>query len=183
MPIYTKTGDLGETSLFGGKRVPKSAALVEAYGSVDELNSWIGLIISSLTIEHIRELLHKIQADLFIIGGSLAGWKNDLSGLDTRVTEMEVEIDAMERELTPLTNFILPGGSTLASQTHISRSVCRRVERLIVGLSEKESIDPIVIQYFNRFSDLLFVLARRINKEKDIPDVIWSGIGKANINK
>src|ERR1700690_2184565 len=99
MPIYTKTGDKGETSLFGGKRVPKSEAQVDAYGSIDELNSWVGLVVAEMSSEEKKEFLTKIQADLLILGGVLAGWKSDLAPLVTRVTEMEVEIDAMEKEL------------------------------------------------------------------------------------
>lgn len=178
MPIYTKTGDKGETSLFGGVRVSKSSEQVEAYGSVDELNCWIGLIIAELEHQQKKELLQKIQTDLFVIGGNLAGWKSDLSELQTRVTEMEVEIDAMESSLQSLTNFILPGGTMLASRIHLARSVCRRVERQIVKIRNSNfEIDEIIIQYLNRFSDLLFVLARFINKAYGVEDVVWtSGI-------
>ncbi len=176
MPIYTKTGDTGMTSLFGGKRVLKSEALVDAYGSIDELNSWMGVIGSHITQGHLKDLLQKIQADLFTIGGHLAGWKADLSPLVTRVTEMEVEIDAMEKEVAPLTNFILPGGSIAASYIHVARSITRRVERQVVALAQTETVDASIIQYLNRLSDLCFMMARFINKQANVEDVIWSGI-------
>ena len=178
MPIYTKTGDKGETSLFGGKRVLKSSELVEVYGSVDELNSWIGVIVASIDHEEKIDFLHKIQGDLFIIGGTLAGWETELSGLSTRVTEMEVEIDAMESQLEQLTNFILPGGTKESATVHLTRSVCRRVERQIVALSQKKSVSEEILIYINRLSDLLFVFARFINKQAGITDVIWQGIRK-----
>lgn len=176
MPIYTKTGDTGTTSLFGGKRVLKCEELVDVYGSMDELNSWVGLIISEIKHAHLRELLTKIQSDLFTIGGNLAGWPADLSALPTRVTEMEVEIDAMETKLTPLTNFILPGGASQAARIHLARSVTRRVERQVVALAQKQKVDPSIIKYLNRLSDLFFVTARFINKDNHVEEVIWSGI-------
>lgn len=176
MPIYTRTGDTGSTSLFGGKRVLKSEALVDVYGSMDELNSWVGLVISEIKQEHLRELLTKIQSDLFTIGGNFAGWKSSLSELSTRVTEMEVEIDAMETKLTPLTNFILPGGGSSAARIHLARSVVRRVERQVVALAQKQSIDPAIIKYLNRLSDLFFVTARFINKDNHVEEIVWSGI-------
>ncbi len=176
MPIYTRTGDTGKTSLFGGKRVLKSEKLVEAYGSVDELNSWIGLVASEMKHAHLKEFLSKIQSDLFTMGGSLAGWKTDLAVLPIRVTEMEVEIDAMETKLKPLTNFVLPGGSSPAARIHLARSVCRRVERHVVALAQKQDVDVSIITYLNRLSDLCFVLARFINKDNHVEEVIWSGI-------
>jgi len=176
MPIYTRAGDTGTTSLFGGKRVLKCEELVDAYGSMDELNSWVGLIISEIKHVHLKELLMKIQSDLFTIGGNLAGWKTDLLALPTRVTEMEVEIDAMEEKLPKLTNFILPGGATAAARVHLTRSVTRRVERQVVALAQKQEVDPSIIKYLNRLSDLFFVLARTINKDNHVEEVVWSGI-------
>lgn len=184
MPIYTKTGDKGETSLFGGIRVSKSAVQVDAYGSVDELNSWVGFLITEISLPEKKEFLTKIQSDLFILGGTLAGWKSDLSPLSTRVTEMEVEIDAMEVEMPKLQSFILPGGTKAAATSHLARSVCRRVERQIVGLLGKQpsaiSLQPTeqqaILQYLNRLSDLFFVLARFINHTVGIQDVPWIGI-------
>jgi len=125
MPIYTRAGDTGTTSLFGGKRVLKCEELVDVYGSMDELNSWVGLIISEIKQAHLKELLTKIQSDLFTIGGNLAGWKTDLSSLPTRVTEMEVEIDAMEEKLPKLTNFILPGTWREASRAESNGRLSR----------------------------------------------------------
>jgi cob(I)alamin adenosyltransferase len=182
MRIYTKTGDKGETSLFGGKRVLKCEELVDAYGSIDELNSWVGLVVSSLKQTEKKEFLQKIQADLFTIGGSLAGWETKLSYLPTRVTEMEVEIDAMESTLPELKNFILPGGTEEASLVHLARSICRRVERQVVGLKQKQEVDERIITYLNRLSDLFFVLARFINNSAGIHDVVWQGIERKDRN-
>jgi cob(I)alamin adenosyltransferase len=176
MPIYTRTGDTGKTSLFGGKRVLKCEELVDAYGSLDELNSWVGLVLSEMKEAHLRDFLAKVQSDLFVIGGNLAGWKSDLSMLPTRVTEMEAEIDGMETQLPPLTNFILPGGVSAAARIHLARSVCRRVERQVVALAQKQNVEMEIITYLNRLSDLFFVLARFINKTSHGSEVIWSGI-------
>lgn len=175
MPIYTKTGDKGETGLFGGKRVSKSSQLVDAYGLIDELNSWIGLVISELPKSEKKIFLQKIQSDLFAIGGSFAGAGLDLGFIETRVTEMEVEIDTMEKDLEPLSSFILPGGSRIGATIHVTRSVCRRVERRIVSLSEQLAFNADIIKYFNRLSDLFFVFARYINKQTGASEVVWSG--------
>lgn len=177
MPIYTKTGDSGETSLFGGKRVSKSHAKVDVYGSVDELNCWIGLVIAESTEkkeEHIRSLLLQMQRDLFVIGGYLASWQADLSPLSTRVIEMELEIDALDEQLPKLTQFILPGGCVRAAHVHIVRSIVRRVERLVVELAKHDQIDTRVIQYMNRLSDLFFMLARYITKNDNGQEIYWS---------
>jgi cob(I)alamin adenosyltransferase len=159
MPIYTRTGDSGTTALFGGKRVSKSNPLVELYGSVDELNSWLGLFSDPR--------ITKIQNDLFFIGSTLAGWKSDITVVEPRIKEMELWIDQMDKELPPLKNFILPSG-----QMNIARSVCRRVERLAV----KQKVHPVIIKYLNRLSDLLFTIARGINKQQKVGEIIWSGI-------
>ncbi len=161
MPIYTRTGDKGETSLFGGRRIPKADPRVELYGSVDELNSWIGFFHDPRLTE--------VQRDLLTIGSAIAGWKTDLSFLESRVRGMEEWIDTMEPNLPKLTNFILPRG-----EMHIARSVCRRVERIAV----REHADPVIIKYLNRLSDLLFTLARFINKKENIEEVPWSGISR-----
>ncbi len=177
MSIYTKTGDKGETSLFGGKRISKADPIVEAYGEVDELNSWVGLLIAEITQPEKKDFLLKIQADLHLIEGRLSGWKADLSPLITRVTEMEVEIDAMDDQLPPLENFILPGGTSLAAHTHIARTMTRNVERRLVKFfAESDSEEQIILQYFNRLSDLFFVLARFINMNAGIADTLWIGI-------
>jgi len=166
MSIYTRTGDLGATALFGGKRVSKSDPLVDLYGSVDELNSWLGLF-------HDKHLAI-IQSDLFTIGSVLAGWKGNLDFIDIRVDEMEHWIDEMDTKMPPLANFILPRG-----QMNVARSVCRRVERLAV----KENADPKIIKYLNRLSDLLFTMARYINKKQNKGEIVWSGIPRSKKQK
>ena len=176
MPIYTRTGDSGSTSLFGGKRVLKSEELVNAYGSIDELNSWVGLIVSELKVDHLKKLFLEIQSDLLTIGSNLAGGKTNLSVLETRVPQMEVEIDVMDKELPQLSNFILPGGSPQSAHVHIARNVCRRVERRIVALAQKQTVDQSIIKYLNRLSDLLFVVARYINNKSKVKEVIWSSL-------
>lgn len=176
MPIYTRTGDDGSTSLFGGKRLPKSDDLVDLYGSVDELNSCIGLIASQLRDPGRKKFMFTIQSDLFTIGSTLAGWDGSLKPLEPRISEMERHIDGMANSLPVLTNFILPGGSELGAQIHITRSVCRRIERKLVAVSRKQKIDPFIIKYVNRLSDLFFMLARFINNQASVAEVTWSGI-------
>lgn len=178
MPIYTRTGDKGTTSLFGGKRVLKCHDLVDVYGSIDELNSWIGLVSSQLDIIDVRDFLTAIQSDLFTIGGHMAGWKTDLTSIESRVVQMEKTIDDMEKTLPELKNFILPGGSSLGATVHLARSVCRRVERQAVALDQKESVSAEIIKYLNRLSDFLFMLARFINKQQGAVEVIWQGIDR-----
>jgi len=181
MSIYTKTGDNGTTALFGGKRVLKCEELVDVYGSIDELNSWIGYLIADITEDHLKKLLTEVQTDLFLIGGFLAGWDTQLSSLETRVPQMEVEIDTMEKILPPLSNFIIPGGTKLASSVHITRSICRRVERQVVRMvtqKSKDISDPNhkqIIQYLNRLSDLFFMFARYINNQANVGEVVWYG--------
>lgn len=183
MPIYTRTGDNGTTSLFGGKRVLKCEELVDAYGSIDELNSWIGLIAADEITPEQKDFLHKIQSDLFVIGGSLAGWLSDLTILETRVPEMEVTIDVLEEQLPKLNNFILPGGTTSGARIHLARSVARRVERQVVALSQKQQVDSRIIKYLNRLSDLFFILARSINRKANVGEVVWSGNSRQKVNK
>jgi len=186
MSIYTRTGDSGTTSLFGGKRVLKCEELVDVYGSIDEVNSWLGLILCDVKEDHLKKLFLEIQSDLFIIGGYLAGGSIELSGLSTRVTQMEVEIDAMEKGLPKLNNFILPGGTVAGSRLHIIRSITRRVERQVVKLATQATqAGPatqqiqnkdmkIIIKYLNRLSDLFFVLARYINNQAHVGEIVWS---------
>jgi cob(I)alamin adenosyltransferase len=176
MSIYTKTGDKGETSLFGGKRVLKCEELVDVYGSIDELNSWVGLIISRFNTPDVQQFLELIQNDLFIIGSTLAGWKGDKADLKKRVSEMEARIDTMEKGLPTLNNFIFPGGTELAATLHIVRSVCRRTERQAVALSKHENVDPNIIIYLNRLSDLFFTLARFINTTAGVTEKKWSKV-------
>jgi cob(I)alamin adenosyltransferase len=174
--IYTKTGDDGSTGLIGGKRVAKSSQRIIAYGAIDELNSSIGIVLSSKLDNDIHELLEKIQNDLFVVGADLAN--PDLQISNNRITEsmvnfLETSIDKFEQELSPITYFILPGGDIIAAQIHLARAISRRAETCIVQISEKESINKTCQIYINRLSDLLFVLARVINKRKMIKDVAW----------
>lgn len=180
MSVYTKTGDTGTTSLFGGKRVLKCEELVDVYGSIDELNSWVGLVACEIRQEHLKKLFSEIQSDLFVIGGNLAGAKSDLACLGVRIPQMEVEIDAIEKTLKPLNNFILPGGTVRAAQLHIIRSITRRVERQVVALLKKQHVEMNVIKYLNRLSDLFFMLARFINSNEHVEEVVWSGTPQQN---
>ena len=180
MKIYTKTGDKGDTSLFGGQRVPKDALRIEAYGTVDELNSVLGLALSESTNLDIREILTSIQTRLFEVGADLATprsvEKKQVRRVELRdVQQLEKIIDTLERELKPLKSFILPGGSGAASKLHFARTVCRRAERVVVRLSRNEDIGEAIIMYLNRLSDLLFVLARYTNSISKVPEVKWKG--------
>ena len=174
--IYTKTGDDGSTGLIGGKRISKSSQRIIAYGAVDELNSSIGIVLSSKLDNDIHDLLEKIQNDLFLVGADLAN--PDLKISSNRITEnmvkfLETNIDKLECELSPITYFILPAGDAVASQVHLARTISRRAETNIVQLSEKEAINKTCQVYINRLSDLLFVISRVINKRKMIKDVAW----------
>ena len=176
--IYTKTGDEEETGLFGGKRLPKSHIRIDAYGTIDELNSYIGLARDYTENDATRMLLKEIQDRLFTIGSNLASDPDkkmevpDIKPED--ITRLEKEIDRMNDALPELKNFILPGGHPAVSTCHISRCVCRRAERLVVALAQQEWVDPIIIQYLNRLSDYLFVLARQIGDEQGIEEVNWA---------
>ncbi|MFZ2025484.1 MAG: cob(I)yrinic acid a,c-diamide adenosyltransferase [Microgenomates group bacterium] len=183
MPVYTRTGDDGTTALFGGKRVVKCDSLVEVYGSIDEVNSWIGLLINTSHIGKNKHLLVCVQHDLFLIGSTLAGWKGDVSSLNHRVREMEKRIDEIETKLPPLSHFVLPGGTKESATVHIVRSITRRVERQMVAYSRSKKMNgtvskehmSLMVMYVNRLSDLLFIIARGINKTVGVPDVVWSG--------
>jgi len=181
MSIYTKTGDSGNTSLFGGKRVLKCEELVDVYGSIDELNSWIGLLCSHIEAYDVQEFLLQIQEDLFVISSSIAGSKMSFKGLKKRVKEMEERIDVMQSELPKITHFIIPGGVKLGAMVHITRSICRRVERQMVSYNETNKVDKSILQYLNRLSDLLFLLAQFINKQSGKIEKVW--IGQKNKNK
>lgn len=185
MKIYTKTGDSGTTALFGGTRVPKDHARIESYGTVDELNSYIGLIRDQDIDHHYKNILIEIQDRLFTVGAILATppekevLKNGelrlkkLGIIDQDLELLELEIDTMEAELPPMTHFVLPGGHTTVSYCHIARCVCRRAERLAVHLSHNEPVPPIAIQYMNRLSDYLFVLARKLSSDLNAEEVKW----------
>lgn len=177
--IYTKTGDQGQTALFGGKRLPKSHLRIESYGTVDELNAFLGLVRDSLSDEHLRSVLFEIQNRLFDLGAILATDPEKSMNLPnlahSDIQLLENEIDQMEAGLPPLKNFILPGGHVTVSYCHVARCVCRRAERLVVALNLEQPIEPLVLQYLNRLSDFLFVLARRIGQLAGAPEVIWKG--------
>lgn len=193
MKIYTRTGDQGETGLIGGRRLKKSEQRVVAYGTVDELNSTLGLSVAILRtsklglFSDIVKVLIDVQNELFIIGTDLANpeyfeesdkvvekkSENEVRIKNENVLKLENIIDLFEKELSPIRYFILPGGSMEAAQIHISRSITRRAERSVVKLSEKNKINPIIITYLNRLSDLLFVISRTINKRLEIMDIAW----------
>ena len=178
MKIYTKTGDQGITSLLGGVRVPKSDLRIDAYGTLDELNSYIGLLRDQEVNKKRSELLKTIQDRLFTIGADLATVpgkdkvkKPDLHPEDVEV--LEKEMDTMDAELPMLTAFILPGGHTSVSFCHLARTVCRRSERIVVELASQEPVAELVIQYLNRLSDFLFVLGRKMAQELEVEEVTW----------
>lgn len=178
MKIYTKTGDKGKTSLYGGTRVSKSDARLEAYGTIDELNSYIGLIRDTQLDDERKIHLKEIQDRLFTIGAHLATDKEskmaqvpDLKESD--IEFLEQEMDKMDASLPEMKSFILPGGHVNVSYCHVARCVCRRTERLTIKLSESVDIEPIIIRYLNRLSDYLFVLSRKVAKELGVDEVPW----------
>ncbi|MFN3909036.1 MAG: cob(I)yrinic acid a,c-diamide adenosyltransferase [Flavobacterium sp.] len=185
MKIYTKTGDQGKTSLFGGTRVPKHHIRIESYGTVDELNSYLGLIRDQQIDQTYKTFLADIQHDLFTVGAILATphenemLKNGQPRLNIQrieekdIEKLELAMDAMNESLPPMTNFVLPGGHTTVSYCHIARCVCRRAERLAVHLNEIDPIDERVLQYLNRLSDYLFVLARKLTFDLKAEEVKW----------
>lgn len=187
MKIYTRTGDRGETGLFGGQRVGKDHARVESYGEVDELNAVLGLAVTQLRVdgqEEMAQRLQRIQADLFSLGANLATPAPEDGGRESahipaipaeRVPEMERWIDAAEEELEPLRSFILPGGGEAAARLHLARTVCRRAERRVIHLAREAHIAEEAIVYLNRLSDLLFTLARLASHRSGVGDVLWSG--------
>ena len=176
MKIYTKTGDEGKTSLFDNSRVWKSDQRIMSYGAVDELNSSLGIALS-LELDHeIKDILIKLQNDLFIVGSDLAN--PDMSDQKIRTTNemitfLEQKIDLLVPQLEPLTSFILPGGTLLASIMHLSRTIARRAETHVIALSQNEEINKDVAIYLNRLSDLMFIMARAINQRKNISDIVW----------
>jgi cob(I)alamin adenosyltransferase len=181
MKIYTKTGDTGSTALFGGGRVSKDHIRVAAYGDVDELNSVIGLVRATAPVDFEDALLESIQRDLFSIGGHLATPDPDkvrkalekASLSADQVAEFERVIDAADRELPPLTAFVLPAGTPKAATLHVARTVCRRAERQVVHLAAQETVPELFLVYLNRLSDLLFTLARLANHRAGTGDVTW----------
>jgi cob(I)alamin adenosyltransferase len=179
MKIYTKTGDTGETGLFDGTRVSKADPRVDAYGEVDELNAWLGVVRASAPSLDIDDLLGQIQRDLFALGAVLADPAHRIADRVDKarltaddVTRLEQAIDTHEASLPPLRRFILAGGSNTGAMLHLARTVCRRAERRIVSLGS-DAIDQTAIVYINRLSDLLFVLARHVNRQAGVPEAEW----------
>lgn len=185
MKIYTKTGDTGSTSLFGGTRVAKHHIRINGYGTVDELNSWLGLLRDQEMNVHFREILITTQDKLFTVGAILATdpEKAQLkSGKDrlniplisiADVEQLEEEMDTMNETMPPMTHFILPGGHTTVSYCHIARTICRRAERMVSLLHENEPVDGMVLTYLNRLSDYLFVLARKLSYDLKADEIKW----------
>lgn len=185
MKLYTKTGDKGTTSLFGGTRVPKHHLRIESYGTLDELNSYIGLLRDQDIAAVYKTFLLEIQDRLFVAGAILATpvdkemLKNGKQRLDImRITEQDItlleqQIDEYDASLPPMTHFVLPGGHSTVSYCHIARCVCRRAERLVSALSEEETIDSLVLKYLNRLSDYLFVLARKLSVDLNTTEIKW----------
>ena len=176
--IYTKTGDSGETSLIGGVRVPKYHLRIESYGTVDELNSYIGLLKDQIEDSNTKSLLYEIQDRLFTIGSVLASdpEKSKMKVPDLKeedITLLEKEMDKMEEILPELKSFILPGGNVLASHCHIARCICRRAERIVIQLAHESVVSPIVGIYLNRLSDYLFVLSRKIVFDAGSEEIAW----------
>lgn len=185
--IYTRRGDMGQTSLAGGQRVGKDAVRLECFGTVDELNSFIGMAcvtageLASTCPEMTRlaAILRRVQHELFNLGSLLATLPEDLHPKQARVTAAEVErleseIDDMNAQLPDLRSFVLPGGSRINTELHAGRTICRRAERLLTALSRQESVDPAALQYLNRLSDALFVWARWVNYQLGVEEVLWS---------
>lgn len=170
--IYTRTGDQGSTGLGDGSRVDKDDPRVEAYGEVDELNSVIGLLLVQTLTAPVRELLTGIQHELFDLGGELSIPGHQVITADA-VARLEGRLDALNADLDPLKEFILPGGCAAAAYCHLARTVCRRAERRLVALKHQSYVNPQALQYLNRLSDLLFVLARHINKQGGNGDILW----------
>lgn len=199
MKIYTKTGDDGTTSLFGGKRTEKTNIKIEAVGTIDELNSVIGIIVAQLARhpeqsegsrdssvkpqndknKTVTEKLIRIQSELFVIGSNLAtpaGAKVKIPKISkSQITRLEKEIDSWGKDLPTLKNFILPGGSQTGAHLHHARSITRRLERVVVTLAKDESVDKNILRYINRLSDWFFTVARYINKEEKIEEILWRG--------
>lgn len=178
--IYTKTGDLGNTALIGGTKIPKSHIRIESYGNVDELNSYMGLIGDYLQDTTLKNVLKEIQDRLFTIGSSLACDPDKETGMhipdlkETDILFLEREIDHMSDALPVMKHFILPGGHIAVSTIHIARCVCRRAERCVVNLLQHEQfVEPLIIKYLNRLSDYLFVLARYVGKQLGVEEVVW----------
>jgi cob(I)alamin adenosyltransferase len=176
--IYTKTGDKGTTSLVGGTRLPKDHIKIEAYGSVDELNAWIGVLADAPENKERNAFLKEIQDRLLTIGAELASEheqnKKKLPELfESDIVVLEKEMDFYNETIPTLRAFVLPGGHPLVSFAHVARTVCRRSERQVISLSHNEEVNPLIIKYLNRLSDYLFVLSRKITQEQNAPEIAW----------
>lgn len=178
--IYTKTGDRGDTHLAGGQRVPKDSPRIECYGTVDELNAFVGMacVSASDCLPALAPILRRVQHELFNLGSILATEPADVHPKQARITageieQLEREIDRMNADLSPLRSFVLPGGTRLNTELHACRTICRRAERLAVALGRTEEIPLEAIQYLNRLSDAFFVWSRWVNHKLDVPEVIW----------
>jgi cob(I)alamin adenosyltransferase len=179
LKIYTKTGDTGTTSLVGGTRISKGNLKIESYGTVDELNSWIGVLRDLPANESRKDIFKEIQDRLFTIGADLASESEIVKQkkvpdlFDTDVELLEKAMDEMNEEIPPLRAFVLPGGNIAVSYAHVARTVCRRAERHIIRLTEVEEVNELVIRYLNRLSDYLFVVSRKITQELGTEEVAW----------
>lgn len=179
MKIYTRTGDAGQTSLIGGRRVSKADLRIDSYGTVDELNSWVGLLRDQPVNANRRVLLKEIQDRLFTAGAELATDPDKAPRqampaiIESDIIRLENAMDDMDEALPELRKFVLPGGHQSVSFAHLARTVCRRAERLAINLNEHSSVDPLVIKYLNRLSDYLFVLSRKMALELDAEEVSW----------
>jgi cob(I)alamin adenosyltransferase len=178
--IYTKTGDQGQTHLAGGQRVPKDSPRIECYGTVDELNAFVGMacISSAESVPALVPILQRVQHELFNLGSILATQPEDVHPKQARITEaevrqLEIEMDRMNADLSPLRSFVLPGGTRLNTELHACRTICRRAERLAVTLEREEKIPPETVQYLNRLSDAFFVWSRWVNHVLGVPEVLW----------
>lgn len=180
MKIYTKTGDKGETSLFGGRRISKAHLRIECYGTVDELNSHVGLVRDVVSNEADKEILYAIQNKLFVIGAIMASDpEKEKSKMIPDILESDIQLledtmDLYNEKLEDLQSFILPGGHVYVSYCHVARCVCRRAERLSVALAEVEKVDDLTVKYLNRLSDFLFVLSRKVAKDLNIEEIKWN---------
>ncbi len=178
--IYTKTGDQGETHLAGGQRVSKASPRIECYGTVDELNAFVGMasISAAESVAELATILRRVQHELFNLGSILATKPEDVHPRQPRVTEtevrqLEIEIDRMNADLAPLRSFVLPGGTRLNTELHACRTICRRAERLAVALAREEPVPPEAVQYLNRLGDAFFVWSRWVNHVLNVPEVLW----------
>lgn len=178
--VYTRTGDDGTTALGGGQRVPKDVLRIECYGTVDETNSAIGVVRAAGADARLDAMLARIQNELFHLGSDLCILEEDKARMPVprieprHVAQLEADIDALQEDLPPLTNFVLPGGAPAAAHMHVARTVCRRAERLLVALARDEAVGAHTVAYLNRLSDLLFVMSRWENRAKGVADVVWN---------